>query len=400
MNKEGKKERKLCPQNFQVWVAFLMGMVVIIVAIVIFDHVSVRGRVGADDGRLETGDTLGYPKTSSTQSGIQPASYTKGTEGETGAWLGIEPVDVTEAMAKQLGLRISGGVLVSRVIKGSPAEEAGLLRGDIIYEPDRRQVQSSEELRQLLRKREPGQRVRIALFRDRKRKVLYVKLGEAVSAGSTSSVRQIAGEIIPNDLRWGIVVSKLTESLRNAYDIPGKENGVLIVMVVPGSAASKVGLIKGDVIRQVDGTRIDDLAGFFEAIGSNDKNSLLLNVCRQGTQFYVNIAAVSPFLPVGGPSGSEEEDSEESEGYQGMPSQIPPRGKPEVQQVQGFSTAQEGIGMNRPLYVPGYDQTQSGEPEDKARTPARTALETVAGDSDSGEDPPVWKRIEDMDLIL
>ena len=41
-----KKEGKLCPQNFQVWVAFLMGMVVIIIAIVVFDHVSVRGRVG------------------------------------------------------------------------------------------------------------------------------------------------------------------------------------------------------------------------------------------------------------------------------------------------------------------------------------------------------------------
>ena len=360
-----KKEGKLCPQNFRVWVAFLMGMVVIIIAIVIFDHVSVRGRVGLDDGKLDTGGTTGYVQTSSTQSGIQPASYTKGTEGETGAWLGIEPVDVTEAMAKQFGFTISGGVLVSRVIEGSPAEKAGLLQGDIIYELGHREVENSDELRHLLSKSDPGERVRIALFRDGKRKVSYAKLGEAVSAGSTSSVSQIAGEIIPNDLRWGIVVSELTESLRNAYDIPGKENGVLIVMVAPGSAADKAGLIKGDVIRQVDGARIDDLAGFFEAIGSNDKSNLLLNVCRQGAQFYVNIAAVSPFMPVGGPSGSEEESSTESEGYQGMPSQIPPRGKPEVQQVQGFSTAQEGIGMNRPLYVPGYDQTQSGEPKDK-----------------------------------
>lgn len=360
-----KKERKLCPQNFQVWVAFLMGMVVIIIAIVIFDHVSVRGRMGLDDGKLDTDGTPGYVQTSSTQSGIQPASYTKGTEGETGAWLGIEPVDVTEAMAKQFGLSISGGVLVSRVIEGSPAEKAGLLQGDIIYELGYREAENSDELRQLLSKSDPGERVRITVFRDRKRKVFYAKLGETVSSGSTSSVSQIAGEIIPNDLRWGIVVSELTESLRNAYDIPGKENGVLIVMVAPGSAADKAGLIKGDVIRQVDGARIDDLTGFFEAIGSNDKSNLLLNVCRQGAQFYVNIAAVSPFMPVGGPSGSEEEGSTESDGYQGMPSQIPPRGKPEVQQVQGFSTAQEGIGMNRPLYVPGYDQTQSGEPKDK-----------------------------------
>jgi membrane-associated protease RseP (regulator of RpoE activity) len=394
------KERKLCPQNFQVWVAFLMGMVVIIIAIVIFDHVSVRGRMGLDDGKLDTGGIPGYVQASSTQSGMQAAGYTKGNEGETGAWLGIEPVYVTEAMAKQLGLSISGGVLVSRVIENSPAEKAGLLQGDIIYELDHREVENSDELRHLLSKSDPGERVRITVFRDRKRKVFYAKLGEAVSAGSTSSVRQIAGEIIPNDLRWGIVVSELTESLRKAYDIPGKENGVVVMMVAPGSAADKAGLIKGDVIRQVDGARIDDLVGFFEAIGSNDKSSLLLNVCRQGAHFYVTITAVSPFMPAGGSRGSEEEDSTESEGYKGMPSEIPPRGKPEVQQIQGFSTAQEGIGMNRPLYVPGYDQTQSGEPEDKARTPANTSLKALAGDSDSGEDSPVRKRIEDMDLLL
>jgi hypothetical protein len=366
MSKEGKKERRLCPQNFQVWVGFLMGMVVIIIAIVIFDNVSVRGRMGPDDGRSETDDTSGYVRTSSTQSGVQPASYTKGSEGETGAWLGIEPVDITEAMAKQMGLGISGGVLVSRVIEDSPAEKAGLVRGDIIYEFDHRAVENSEEVRQLLSKSNPEERVRISVFRDLKRNVLYVKLGEAVYADSTSSVRQIAGESIPNDLRWGIAVSELTVSLRNIYHIPGAENGVVVVMVVPGSAADKAGLITGDVIRQVDRTRIDDLAGFFDAIDSNDKDSLLLNVCRQGAQLYINIAAVSPFMTIGGPPGSEGEDSTESDGYQGMPSVIPPRGKPEVQEVQGFSTAQEGIDMNRPLYVPGYDQTQSGEPGDKA----------------------------------
>ncbi|MBW2078381.1 MAG: PDZ domain-containing protein, partial [Deltaproteobacteria bacterium] len=326
-----KKEGKLCPQNFQVWVAFLMGMVVIIIAIVVFDHVSVRGRVGTDTARMGEDEGVVYQGERDAQTSSAALSYTSGTEGRPRAWLGIEPVDITEGMAKQMGLKISGGVLINRVIQASPAEREGLLQGDIIYELDHRKVENSEELRRLLGKTDPGERVRIALFRDSKRKVSYIKLGESVSSGPTSSVSQIAGEIIPNDLRWGIVVSELTESLRSVYDIPGKDNGVLILMVAPGSAADKAGLIKGDVIRQVDETRIDNLADFFAAIGPSDKRSLLLNICRQGTQFYVNIAAVSAFMPVGGPSGSEEEDSTESDGYQGMPSVIPPRGKPEVQ---------------------------------------------------------------------
>ena len=376
MNKEGK----LCPQNFQVWVAFLMGMVVIIIAIVVFDNVSVRSRLGLDTAKIAADGTVRSLGTTSVSTGSQAivgqtVSYTKAAEDGSGAWLGIEPLDVTEAMAKQLGLKISGGVLVSRVIEGSPAEKAGLLQGDIIYEVDHQDVENSKELGQVLAGSAPGDRIRIALFRDGKRKVIYVKLGERVALNPTSSVTQIAGEV-PTNLRWGIVVSEVTESLQKTYDIPGKESGVIVVMVVPGSAADKAGILKGDVIREVNGSSIDSLADFFEAIADAGDN-VLLNICRQNTQFYVTIVAVSPFRTVGGSSSSEDEDSTDSDGLQGMPATIPPRGKPDAaaaQQTLGVATAQEGIGMNRPLYVPGYDQTQSGDPQSKTTSVGQSVL--------------------------
>jgi len=235
-----KDEGKLCPQNFQIWVAFLMGMVVIVIAIVVFDNVSGKSRPGIDTlSKTAVDDSVRYQTGADdfyTATG-QSVSYLKETESAPGAWLGIEPADITGATAKELGLSISGGVLVSRVIENSPAEKAGLLSGDIIYEFDRHDVANTDELAGLLSKLDPGKRVRVALFRDGKRKVLYVELAEAAAAGSTSSVRQIAGEVTPSDLKWGIVVSEITESLREAYDIPGKENGVIVMMVTPGSAA-------------------------------------------------------------------------------------------------------------------------------------------------------------------
>jgi len=364
MNKEGK----LCPQNFQVWVAFLMGMVVIIIAIVVFDSVSLKGRLGIDTTKPST-DT-GTPAIVA-----QTVSYTGAAEDASGAWLGIEPLDVTEAMAKQLRLKVSGGVLVSRVIEGSPAEKAGLLQGDIIYEADHQDVENSKELGQVLAGSAPGDRIRIALFRDGKRKVIYIKLGERVASNPTSSVTQIAGEV-PTNLRWGIVVSAVTESLQKTYDIPGKESGVIVVMVVPGSAAEKAGIIKGDVIREVNGRSIDSLADFFEAITDTGDN-VLLNICRQNTQFYVTVIAVSPFRTVGGSSSTEDEDSTDSDGLQGIPATIPPRGKPDAaaaQQTLGAVIAQEGIGMNRPVYVPGYEQTQSGDPQSKTTSVGQSVL--------------------------
>jgi len=354
MNKEGK----LCPQNFQVWVAFLMGMVVIIIAIVVFDKVSVKGRV--DAGTI----AVDVDRSQTLLPGMTTAGQTINTIADVktgeGAWLGIEPLDITVAMARQLGLDISGGVLAAKVISDSPAEKAGLLQGDIIYEVDSREVETSAELRLALVDEEPGDRVRITLFRDRDREVIHVKLGSVSDQNPAYSATQIDGDI-PVNLRWGIVVSELTPALLKTYDVQNPI-GVMVVMVAAGSAADRAGILKGDIIRQVNGYGTNSLADFFEAI-EDAKESILLNICRQGTLYYVNIVAVSPAI---NSAGDPTEETEESEGLEGMPTTIPPMGQPQsAQQTAGMVTAQEGIGMNRPLYVPGYDQTQSGDPDDK-----------------------------------
>ena len=374
MNKEGK----LCPQNFQVWVAFLMGMVVIIIAIVVFDKVSVKGRV--DTGTV----AVDVDRSQSLVPGMTTAGQTVNTianvETGAGAWLGIEPLDITAAMARQLGLDISGGILASKVIADSPAEKAGLLQGDVIYEIDSRDVETSAELRLVLADEEPGDRIRITLFRDREREVIHVKLGSVLDQNPAYSATQIDGDI-PVNLRWGIVVSELTPALLKTYDVQNPI-GVMVVMVAAGSAADRAGILKGDIIRQVNGYNTNSLVQFFESI-EDAKQSILLNICRQGALYYVNIVAVSPVMPVGGASTSEDDDdTTDSDGLQGKPAVIPPQGKPDttVQQSAGMVTAQEGIGMNRPLYVPGYDQTQSGDPDDKTTSTSNLGTQgTQAG---------------------
>ncbi|HIJ39483.1 MAG TPA: PDZ domain-containing protein, partial [Deltaproteobacteria bacterium] len=311
----------------------------------------------------------------------QPVAAVAG-ETTKSAWLGIEPLDVTAAMARQLGLDISGGILVSRVISGSPAEKAGILQGDVIYEIDSRDVVNSAELRLVLADEEPGDRVRITLFREREREVIYVKLGSVSDQNSAYSATQIDGDI-PVNLRWGLVVSELTPSLIKTYNI-NNPAGVMVVMVAPGSAADRAGILKGDLIRQVNGHVTNNLADFFDAI-EEAKENILLNICRQGALYYVNIVAVSPpVLNVGGATSDDVDASTtDSDGLQGMPAVIPPRGKPtaSVQQSAGMVTAQEGIGMNRPLYVPGYDQTQSGDPQDKTTSATQSTLKTGTGSS-------------------
>ncbi|MEA1967843.1 MAG: PDZ domain-containing protein [Thermodesulfobacteriota bacterium] len=326
-------ENKLCPKNYQVWVAFLMGMVVIVISMVVFDQVS-DSRYGSTDNRL-VDETI----VDQRDSMAQPGAAAELTSGETSSdvFLGIEVSNATSQMTQQLGLDISEGVFITRVLANSPAQEAGVEPGDILFEFDHREVDDVKELIELMNKAEPGERIKLALIRDDSRIVIYVVLEEAVSNKNlsvskvTGDVISIAGDTLTGDQRWGVVIAELNDQLRKTYKIPDDKNGVVVVNVVSGSAAASAGIVKGDLIQRVDKIIVENLTDFFKALQISD-NSVILYVYRDNSALLINMTASIPY------TGS-----------------------------QVYKVAQEGIGMNRPLYVPGYDQTQSGDPDDKTK---------------------------------
>jgi serine protease Do len=323
--------KEKCPQNFKVWVSFLMGMVVIIIAIVVFDSVLVRGRIGqVQENPREV--SIETPASSVNVEYVKTVSSTKDSEPQ--AWLGIEPMDINSQMAEQMDLDIKGGVLASKVIPGSPAEQAGILRGDILYEYEYRDIKDTDQLEKMIEKTDPGERVKISLFRQNDRMVLYVLLGER-SAVSDPSIRTISGDTTDQS-QWGMVVTEIMPQICSAYGIPTNEQGILILKVISGSLAERAGVRKGDLIRSINNTPVYRMSDFFDALASAN-NQLLLNVLRQGSEFYITVTNSNK----GSDSAYSQQDS------------------------SVVVAAQEGIGMNRPLYVPGYDQTQSGEPDDK-----------------------------------
>ncbi|MBI4241316.1 MAG: Do family serine endopeptidase [Candidatus Rokubacteria bacterium] len=79
--------------------------------------------------------------------------------------LGLEVRAITPELARQLGLRNAEGVQVSRVEDGSPAEEAGIQRGDLIREINRQRVKALGDYDRMVRDLKPGDRVTVLLQR-------------------------------------------------------------------------------------------------------------------------------------------------------------------------------------------------------------------------------------------
>ena len=96
--------------------------------------------------------------------------------------LGVTVQGVTSDIAESLGLKDVKGALVSSVAKGSPAERAGVERGDVIVSLDGQSVNDGNALRNRIASTKPGATVALGLLRDGQEKTVRVTLGELPSA--------------------------------------------------------------------------------------------------------------------------------------------------------------------------------------------------------------------------
>ncbi|TAO02607.1 MAG: trypsin-like serine protease [Phormidium sp. SL48-SHIP] len=101
-------------------------------------------------------------------------------------FIGIQMISLTPDLAREnnrdpnAGFTIpeENGVLVMRVLAASPAEEAGLRRGDVITQIDRQPVTSAEDLQRQVEESQVGQVLRLQVIRGDRTLSLRVRTGE------------------------------------------------------------------------------------------------------------------------------------------------------------------------------------------------------------------------------
>ena len=97
---------------------------------------------------------------------------------EKAGYLGVHIQNLTEQLGSHFKVKDGKGVLVSEVVKDSPADRAGLKAGDVITKVDDQKVKSTFELTEAVRSYEPKTKVTVTIVRAGKTKKLNATLGE------------------------------------------------------------------------------------------------------------------------------------------------------------------------------------------------------------------------------
>ena len=95
----------------------------------------------------------------------------------TRGWVGVQIQDVTSELARSFGLAGQRGALISGVLPGSPAAEAGLMSGDVITAINRQSVTNTRALLTAIAALKPGTRATLQVIRERKVQDVAVNIG-------------------------------------------------------------------------------------------------------------------------------------------------------------------------------------------------------------------------------
>jgi S1-C subfamily serine protease len=197
--------------------------------------------------------------------------------------LGVTVQAVTSEMAESLGLKDVRGAVVSEVSPGSPAEKAGVKRGDVIVSVDGVNVDDGNTLRNRIASTRPGSTVALGLVRDGRPRTVRVELRELSTARASAEKAEPA-----EGGRLGLSVRPLTREDARELGVESR-SGLLVADVDPAGPAAAAGFQPGDVIQEVDRKPVKDAAELRAAVKAAGDRPALVLVERKGSSLFLTI---------------------------------------------------------------------------------------------------------------
>ena len=200
-------------------------------------------------------------------------------------WLGVTIQPVTPELAKSFGLDAPNGAVVSDVTQGSPAEKAGLARGDVITRYDGRVVARANDLPRAVAETPIGRSVPLDIVRNGARQTLTVNVAKLADEEVAAATNAAEGT------KLGIAARSLTPQLAQQLGV-SESSGVLVQQVEDGGRAQTAGNAPCDVIVEVDRKPVASVDALQRALKAHRAGTpLLMLVRREGQSLYLTVAA-------------------------------------------------------------------------------------------------------------
>ena len=205
-------------------------------------------------------------------------------------YLGVRLQKLTYELAEDFGLDEPRGALVSTVYEGTPADRAGIKRGDVILELNQTLVRDGTHLAHIVAAAEVGKEVEVKISRRGREKLLKITLGKRPSREEQEALAKGKPALVATDEESfaGLHVQDLTDELAKKYGHEG-ETGVVIVHIKQGSEAAKQRRIQvGGLIQEVDFDEVrsvKDYAEYVESVEAGTKVTLYVRYPNGGGSY-------------------------------------------------------------------------------------------------------------------
>jgi serine protease Do len=166
-------------------------------------------------------------------------------------WLGVNIQNVTEDVAKGIGMSEPHGAIVSNVTADGPASKAGIKEGDTIVALNSVKVADSRDLARKIASMNPNAAVDVRVIRDGAEQTVKVTLGTFPGNEKLAKLQQGKSGGTPETEQLGLTLAPSKPKTPGA-----KAEGVTISDVDPDSEAASKGLRAGDVIVDVGGKAV------------------------------------------------------------------------------------------------------------------------------------------------
>ncbi|HLF19886.1 MAG TPA: PDZ domain-containing protein [Bacteroidota bacterium] len=203
-------------------------------------------------------------------------------------WLGVSIQDITERIVKQKALKSDEGAYIAEILEDSPAESAGLEKGDIVVEFNGKTIYDADDLAKAASKTAPGTKAIIVVLRKGEKKTIQVTTGKkpkshAFAFGFPRGHAPMA-KIFRESHSLGLNLRELNLQLGEYFGAPEGE-GVLVEEVEPKSAAEKAGFKAGDIILKIGRRSINDVQDIWRALGTyRDEGKVEAEILRKGSR--------------------------------------------------------------------------------------------------------------------